>query len=456
MMTGTLEEVPRSAATRVAVLTYVLSYDDLRAQASCAFRMTGQRLVLARAAAEAPAEISGDTLRLADRWMSGEHAVIEARGDGHFVRDLGSRNGTWVDGTRITEHKLASGALIEVGHSLLCYRIADEREVAALDGSPPMLGPTRTYSPAVAAQARDLERIARSGEPVLLLAETGAGKEVVAAAIHAWSGRGGALVALDCGAVPESLFESTFFGHRRGAYTGATEARDGEIVRADGGTLLLDEVANMSAAAQAKLLRVIETGEVVPVGGSERQRVDVRWVAATNRDLFVDRAGFRDDLLRRLAGHVARIPPLRVRREDLGVLVAHLLGEANVGRASITSAAARVLFPADLPGNVRQLRTVLRSAAILAGAEPIDVHHLGEGLNRDGGDVPEAPEAFDDAPSGGGATGRRAQPTADDITRALTASGGNVVRAAASLAMHPRQLYRWIERLGVDLERFRT
>lgn len=451
MVTGTLEEVPRSQAARVAVLTYVLSYDDLRTPASSAFRMTGSRLLIGRAPIEGPPAVIGDELRLADRWMSGEHAVIEARGDGHVVRDLGSRNGTWVDGKRITEARLTSGALVEVGHSLLSYRIADEREVAALDGAPPMLGPTRTYSPATAALVRDLERIARSSEPVLLLAETGAGKEVVAGAIHDWSGRMGELVALDCGAVPESLFESTFFGHRRGAYTGATEARDGEIVRADRGTLLLDEVANMSAAAQAKLLRVIETGEVVPVGGSERQKVDVRWLAATNRDLLVDRAGFREDLLRRLAGHVARIPPLRARREDLGVLAAHLLADAGVVRASITSAAARVLFPAQLPGNVRQLRTVLRSAAILAGSEPIDVPHLGEGLG-DGG-VGEVPEDIDAAV--GVAPGKRAAPTADEVVRALTATGGNVVRAAAALAMHPRQLYRWIERLGVDLERFR-
>ncbi|MBL9016632.1 MAG: sigma 54-interacting transcriptional regulator [Myxococcales bacterium] len=453
MMTGTLDEVPRSAATRVAVLTYVLSYDDLRAEASRSFRMTGSRLVLARAPTASAPEISGDRLGLADRWMSGEHAVIEVRGDGHVVRDLGSRNGTWVDGKRITEHKLASGSIIEVGHSLLAYRVADEREVAALDGTPPRLGPTRTYSPALAAQVRDLERIARSGEPILLLAETGAGKEVVAAAIHAWSGRSGAFVTLDCGAVPESLFESTFFGHRRGAYTGATESREGEIVRADGGTLLLDEVANMSVVAQAKLLRVIETGEVVPVGGAERQRVDVRWLAATNRDLFVDRGAFREDLLRRLAGHVARIPPLRARREDLGVLTAHLLADAKVARASITSAAARLLFSAELPGNVRQLRTVLRAAAILAGAEPIDERHLGEGLNSDAG---EALEPIADAPPGGVTTGRRTAPTADEITRALTDTGGNVVRAASSLAMHPRQLYRWIERLGVDLERYRT
>jgi DNA-binding NtrC family response regulator len=447
-VTGTLEEPPTQIAAPVFRLTYVLSYDALVDDAARGFALDGATLAIGRAAIEGPPTLERDELRLPDRWMSGDHAVIEARGDGHVIRDLGSRNGTWVDGVRITEQRLSSGALIEVGHSLLCYRACDAREAAALDGPPPRLGPTRTWSPAVAAVVRDLERIARSRESVLILAETGAGKEIVAAALHAWSGRDGELAAVDCGAIPESLFESTFFGHRRGAFTGAAEARDGEITRADGGTLFLDEVGNMSATAQAKLLRTIETGEVTPIGGEPRT-VDVRWVAATNRDLVGDGAGFREDLLRRLAGYVARIPPLRRRREDLGVLAAHLLADAGVARASITAAAGRALFASPLPGNVRQLRTVLRSAAILAGgASPqIDVHHLGEGLAAPTAARADEPEPEPDE--------RKKAPTADEVTAALTRTGGNVVRAAAALGAHPRQLYRWIERLGIDVEQYR-
>jgi DNA-binding NtrC family response regulator len=442
-VTGTLEEAPPSTVAPVHLLTYVLSYDDLCADASRGFVLDGSRLTLARAE-QGPASRHGDELRLADRWMSGAHAVIEARGEGHVIRDLGSRNGTWVDGVRVTEHPLASGAVIEVGHSLLCYRIADARHAAALDGAVPRLGPTRTWSPAVAALVRDLERIARSRESVLILAETGAGKEVVAGALHAWSGRAGDLSAVDCGAIPDSLFESTFFGHRRGAFTGAAEARDGEVVRADRGTLFLDEVTNMSLAAQAKLLRVIETGEVTPVGGEPR-RVDVRWVAATNRDLLADGSGFRDDLLRRLAAYVARLPALRARREDLGVLTAHLLADAGVTKAAVTAAAGRALFAAPLPGHVRQLRTVLRSAAILAAGATIEAHHLGEGLGAPSSGV--AAEPVDDA--------RKKMPTAEEVTAVLTQTGGNVVRAAASLGVHARQLYRWIERLGLDLDQYR-
>jgi DNA-binding NtrC family response regulator len=301
---------------------------------------------------------------------------------------------------------------------------------------------------------RDLERIAPSREPILILAETGAGKEVTAAAIHAWSGREGALCAVDCGAIPESLFESTFFGHRRGAFTGAADSRDGEIVRADGGTLFLDEVANMSAAAQAKLLRVIETGQVTAVGAADPRAVDVRWVAATNRDLVAEEmvadGRFRADLLRRLAGHVARIPPLRARREDLGVLTAHLLAEAGATNASIKVGAARALFGSSLPGNVRQLRTVLRAAHLLAGGHPIDMHHLGEGLAAPGAVEPE-----ESGPESSPARSRKSAPGADVVARALAAAGGNVVRAAASLGVHARQLYRWIEKYELDLDAYR-
>jgi DNA-binding NtrC family response regulator len=444
--TGTLEEVSGQAPPRVRILTYVLSYEDLLAGACWNLRMEQASLAIGRSATPTPPPQPGAReLRLADRWMSTDHAMIELGDDGDVIRDLGSRNGTWVDGERITERRLTSGALIEVGHSLLCYRACDARASAALEGDAPRLGPVRTWSPSVAAMVRDLQRIAPSREPILILAETGAGKEVTAAAIHAWSGRDGALCAVDCGAIPESLFESTFFGHRRGAFTGAADSRDGEIVRADGGTLFLDEVANMSATAQAKLLRVIETGQVTAVGAADVRNVDVRWVAATNRDLVAEQmvadSRFRADLLRRLAGHVARIPPLRARREDLGVLTAHLLAEAGATRASIKVGAARALFGSSLPGNVRQLRTVLRSAHLLAGGEAIDLHHLGEGLSTPPSIEPE--ESGPEPSAGRG--GRKAAPGAEEVARALAAAGGNVVRAARARRGPPRPRLRGVE-----------
>ncbi len=429
------------------LLVYVLSYDELTANVSTRFDVTDirQPLSIRRADAEGPPALDGDALGIGDGFMSSSHATLKRQGSGLVVADAGSRNGTWVNGKRIDEHRLVDGDLIEVGHSLLCYRELSAPLVDALDdlGGAPCLGPTTTFCGEVAAVGAALAKIGPSTEPVLVLAETGSGKEVTAAAIHAISGRSGAFRAVDCGAIPESLFESTFFGHRKGAFTGADEHRTGEIANADGGTLFLDEVGNMSAASQAKLLRVIETGQVTPVGASEARAVDVRWVAATNRDLFATGDDFREDLLRRLAGYVARIPPLRRRREDLGVLTSWLLRDAGVDRASIVPAAARSLFGGPLSGNIRELRAALRSASLLADGSPIEEHHLPER---------RAPaEAPADAHAGTSST----KLDRDSVAAALRETSGNVVRAASLLGTHARQVYRLIERFDLDLDSFR-
>ena len=374
---ATWEEAPSASGVRhVDLLIYVLDYDDLLAGDAEAFVIDRFPLTVGRAADDAPRVArDGDTLRVRDRWASAQHAVFEVRGDAVVVRDLGARNGVHVDGRRVSEHRLAPGSLVEIGHSMFVYRRWPESAAQrVLAGA--RLGPTRTLNAEVALLADAITRIAPTREPVLVLGETGAGKEVVAAAIHAASGREGPCVTVDCGAIPESLFGATFFGHRRGAFTGAADPRTGEIARADGGTLLVDEIANTSLASQAALLRVIEDGKVTPLGGSDAIEVDVRWIAATHQDLFGKPGAFRPDLLARLAGYVARLPPLRARREDLGVLCAHLLREAGVAKAAMTAAAARQLFAGELPGNVRQLRQTLRSAAVLAGDGVIEVGHL--------------------------------------------------------------------------------
>jgi DNA-binding NtrC family response regulator len=438
----TLEERGPSAERTVRLLTCVLSYDDLIAPPAQPF-VLGAALRIGRADDDRPLGLRAPgELRAPDRWLSGEHATVERRGDADVIRDAGSRNGTWVNGRAVTEHRLASGDLVEVGHLLFCYRVAGEADAARVLEDEPALGPTGTLCPAVAALAADLERVAPSREPVLLLGETGTGKEVAAAMVHAASGRRGPCVVVDCGAVPETLFEATFFGHRRGAFTGASEPRVGEITRAHGGTLVLDELGNLSAASQAKLLRVIEDGRVTPLGGAEATAVDVRWIAATNRELVGD-AGFRSDLYQRLAGYVARLPPLRERREDLGLLAAHLLEAAEIRAASCTAAAGRALFTSAFAGNVRELRARLRSAALLAAGGAIDVAHV----------EPAAPAAA--PPPAATAAERRGPPTAEEVTAALARARGNVVHAAASLGAHPRQVYRWLARYGIAIERFR-
>ncbi|MCC6996172.1 MAG: sigma 54-interacting transcriptional regulator [Deltaproteobacteria bacterium] len=465
-MGETWSEPPaRSGQGEVRVLACVLSYDDLLADVAAWFRLGAAALPLSIGRGDGPrAALVGAELRLPDRWMSGGHALLRSSGAVDVLADLGSRNGTWVNGARVAAHALSDGDLIEVGHTLLCYRRVPEAALSALEqasASAARLGPTRTVSPAVAVLLRDLGRIAPSREPVLIQGETGAGKEMVAETLHRLSARSGALCAVDCGAVPETLFETTFFGHQRGAFTGAQSARDGEIVRADRGTLLLDEVGNLSPAGQAKLLRVLEEGRVTPLGGEVATTVDVRWAAATNRELLggAGGAGFREDLVARLAGYVARVPALRERREDLGILAAHLLAQAGIERASINVAAARVLFNHRLPGNVRQLRAALRSAALLAAGEAIDVAQLPAHLLRPAGAEaePEAEHEQEVEPGAGarGGAGRKGAPTASELEAALLAAQGNVVRAAESFGTSARQLYRWLQRHGVDIERFR-
>jgi transcriptional regulator with GAF, ATPase, and Fis domain len=293
-----------------------------------------------------------------------------------------------------------------------------------------------------------LSRLAASSEALLLMGETGTGKEIAARHVHAMSMRSGPLIAVDCGALPEQLVESTLFGHDKGAFTGATEARVGDIVRADRGTLFLDELGNLSPSAQAKLLRVLETKMVRPVGGRDSTRVDVRFVAATNAEL--DDAEFRSDLRFRLSGFVARLPALRKRKEDLGLLIRSLLSESGVIRARISRSAAQKLVSHSFPGNIRQLRGVLRSAAVLHakdGALDIDV----EALDMLDARAPHPHEAA----STPLVSTRGKAPDRDALQAALIASRGNVAAAARDLRTSARQLYRWLAREDIDPETFR-
>lgn len=424
----TLEEPDEPVSKKVTALVRVLSYDDLLLPRARMVRLDGRvrPLLLGRG--------EDDGLTFDDPWMSGRHATIVKKGGSDVLVDEGSRNKTFVNGRSIREHRLADGDLIEIGHTLLVYRTFDERLLSALPDDGVAFGPTVTRSPDLALVARDLARLAPSAEPVLILGDTGSGKEIAAAMIHEMSGRTGPMVAIDCGAIPDSLFEATLFGHERGAFTSAADARKGEIERAAGGTMFLDEIGNLSEASQAKLLRVIETNVVTPVGGSPRS-VDVRWIAATNRDVASD-ADFRDDLLRRIASYVANIPSLSSRREDLGELTAFILSEAGVESASMAVSAGRAFYSGGFAGNIRQLKTALRTAALLAQGEPIDQTHL-----------PSLESETEVVESG--------ETTAADIEAALQATRGNVVQAAKRLETHPRQLYRWIKQYDLSLDEFR-
>jgi two-component system response regulator HydG len=226
-------------------------------------------------------------------------------------------------------------------------------------------------------------RVAAASAPILILGETGTGKGLLARAIHAESKRSGAFVTVNCAALPETLLESELFGHKKGAFTGATQSRDGLLVQASGGTLLLDEIGEMALPLQAKLLDVIERAVVRPLGSDAERPIDTRIVAATHRDLRerVGAGAFRQDLLYRLEVVVVEIPALRHRREDLPLLIGRFLAASQARHPTsplkqLSRAALDRLMAHEWPGNVRELENVIERVVLLARSEEADVTDL--------------------------------------------------------------------------------
>jgi len=288
-----------------------------------------------------------------------------------------------------------------------------------------------------------------SDAPVLVTGETGTGKELVARAIHRHGPRSSrAFVPVNCGALPEGLLESELFGHVRGAFTGAVADKRGLFEEARGGTLLLDEIGEMSPALQVRLLRTLESGEVRPVGSPRATSVDVRVIAATHRDLerAAKEGSFRQDLFYRLHVFAIRVPPLRERREDIPLLVAHFLaGLAAQGRGTVsaTPAAVAALAAHDWPGNVRELENTLERLAVEGRGGTIDVADL--------------PPAFREQPATLEAPLFAGLPSLEEMEKrylrhVLAAVKGNRSRAAEALGIDRRTLYRMAERFGIDLE----
>jgi DNA-binding NtrC family response regulator len=319
---------------------------------------------------------------LADIAASHFHCRFEPSGDGLLLRDLDSSNGTFVNGLRIDRVLVDGGAEVRVGRSELRILAGDPH--GQLSGSALV-----AQSPAMLAVLAEAQRIARLPWPALILGESGSGKEGVAELLHAKSGRRGPFCTLNAGGVPAGLCESELFGHERGAFTGASNARRGAFEQADGGTLFLDEIGELPLSLQARLLRVLESGEVKRVGGESARQVDVRIVCATHRDLrsMVAAGTFRQDLYFRIARLVLELPPLRARHEDIRALCVHFLQllEPTLGRRALEPAALQRLLRYAWPGNVRELRNVLCAAAVMIGAECIELVHVERALDRVGG-----------------------------------------------------------------------
>ncbi|MDB4957005.1 MAG: sigma54 specific transcriptional regulator, Fis family [Myxococcales bacterium] len=311
----------------------------------------------------------GNDVQLSDSKVSGLHCEIKLDDRGYRLRDLDSTNGTYVAGLRINDVYIQPGAQIALGSTRFKFEpLGDsvEIELADTDRYGSMIG----RSVKMREMFARLEKLAKSDATVLVTGETGAGKELVAEALHDHSPREkGPFVVLDCGSIPPNLIESELFGHERGAFTGATASYAGAFERAHGGTVFLDEIGELPLAMQPKLLRVLERKEVRRVGGSKTMEVDVRIVAATNRDLGVEvnRGRFREDLYYRLAVARVHVPPLRDRKDDLPLLIEHILATTPGGEAAqIAQETIDLMTKHDWPGNVRELRNVIERAVLLA------------------------------------------------------------------------------------------
>jgi DNA-binding NtrC family response regulator len=409
----------------------------------------------------------GFELRVNDPWMSSSHARLVRSGDGWLLEDTGSRNGTLVNGEPARRQALADGDVVEFGHTFFVYREGLRVPPEGLDEGD--LGPAgakaavfRTLAPGLARAFAELGRVAVSPVSVVLSGAVGTGKELVARAVHALSGRAGAFVAVNCGAIPSALAETELFGYCQGAFPGATGDRPGLLRSAEGGTLFLDEVAELAPPVQVALLRVLQEREVVPVGAAHPIALDMRLVVASQRDLgaLAQAGALRPDLVSRLQGFALRLPKLEQRREDLGLIVASILQRIAPERAeamSLEGDAARCLFRYDWPGNVRELEKCLTSAVVLAGDGPLLAQHLPEAV-RDGAKAPAEPRpaAGDDEGEAEAAVGPREDAEQRErLVRALRAQNGNVSAAARALGKAPVQIRRWLRRYGIDVNEFR-
>ncbi len=304
---------------------------------------------------------------------------------------------------------------------------------------PEMLG----TSPVMQEMKRFIDQVARTNASVLILGESGVGKEVMAKAIHnASDRRNQGFMVIDCGTLQESMLASELFGHEKGAYTGAVGLKHGLFEIADGGTLLLDEIGDIPLSIQVKLLRILETSRFRRLGGIRDLNINVRIVASTNRDLhkLVSDGLFRQDLFYRLNVVVVTLPPLRDRREDIPQLIEHFLAlkhDANGQTKTIAPPALQALRAYDWPGNVRELRNIIERLVILSSGDSIGVDDLPAEIRSPGENMSNAPlKDIQDL--------RRGE--SDHIHRTLNSAGGNRRQAAAMLGINPKTLYRKLKK----------
>lgn len=442
---------PRESESATLVCRFVVLHSRRATQ-------RGRVLLLTEDGYDLGREAAPRCLLLEDEEVSRKHATLARLDDGRFaIEDHASRNGTFVNGRAIREAVLGDQDVVRVGGHVLLFQALGNDACRLLLDPPPACAGLVGESHRMLAVREAIRRAAPGRAPVLVLGETGTGKERVAELIHRESRRTGPYLTLNCGALPHALIESELFGHVTGAFTGATQ-RKGLFAAANGGTLLLDEIGDMDLELQKALLRVLGTGEVRPVGSDGPQKVNTRVVAATNVDL--DRAvadgRFRRDLHARLVADRIALPPLRERRDDVLPLLRHYLGAGHAA-VELSTDAAEALLAYDWPYNVREVEQLAASlASKLESRRRLDLSDLPEPVREP---LASRAESIRNSPASVPPSllgiSRDAPPSREQLVQLLELYKGNMSQVAAFLRKGRRQVYRWAEQYGVDPAQFR-
>ena len=445
----------------------VLLYAEAFGELPPVFLLDRERLVIGR---DETADI-----RISVNAVSRIHAEIAWEDSAWVLRDRGSRNGTLVDGRRINAVELESLNEVRIGDAILKFvdKHAEAYADYRIDGAMLHGASRRGQSESALIGgyqmdriAADLARIAPAPLSVMLLGESGTGKEVVARELHRLSERRGSFCAVNCAAIPGTLLESELFGYKRGAFSGADRDKPGLIRTAHEGTLLLDEIGDMPLEAQAKLLRVIQAKEVFPLGATQPERVDVRIVCATHRDLWRLQQGgsFRQDLFARLNEYQLRLPPLRERKEDVYMLIRAFLARHGQPELKASFGFMTAALQYDWPYNVRELEACIKRCVALVEGPVLGDQQLptpvieamedyGELLKQSSLTPPGSlqPPAASSAPE----SARSQVPTDSELRALLQAHGGNVAAVGRQLGKARMQIHRWMKRYGIHVDDFR-
>jgi DNA-binding NtrC family response regulator len=457
--TGAMQEFRGSPSqpARKRQAGLVLLYADTFRELPAAFLLKQERHVVGRDQASADLTLKAPA-------VSRVHAEVVREGRHWVVRDLGSRNGVIVNGRRTQSAALEPLDEVRIGDAIFKFVEEHAEELARyrIDGALPHGEARLAQKPSALAGGyqidviiAEIERVAATPLSVIVRGPSGTGKEVIASELHRLSGRRGKLAAINCTALPQNLIESELFGYKRGAFSGADRDKPGLIRHAEGGTLLLDEIGDMPLEAQAKLLRVLQAREVMPLGATTPEPVDVRVVAATHRDLErLQREGkFREDLFARLNEYSVELPALHERKEDLYLLTQTFLARHGGSGKLPSFAFMSGLLHYDFPYNVRELEACIKRALALSDGSALEPEVLPEAVQ----------EAMHDYGRDG--TGRESPPPDDDdaqgapdepaLRELLTKHQGNVAAVGRELGKARMQIHRWMKRYGVDISDYR-